>query len=213
MKKPVEQIRECAPTNIIAQESLRINAILLPLVEINGTTEVLFEVRSKRLKWQPGEICFPGGQVEGPDEMNNPAITAIRETTEELGLQPGEIEILTPMGFMFAPMGTVNYTYLGRLTAPERIKLNQEVESIFTVPLSFLTASPPKSSLMDVGTRLNEDFPLHRVPEAYRSGWYKRLSYLTYIYEYGEHFIWGLTGILLHHFLEHYNDPEYCELR
>ncbi|MCL2336028.1 MAG: CoA pyrophosphatase [Firmicutes bacterium] len=210
MKKPVAQLRECLPANIIALENLRINAVLLPLVEINGVTEVLFEVRSKQLKWQPGEICFPGGQVEGPDEMANPVNTAIRETTEELGLQRGDIEILTPMGFMFAPMGTVNYAYVGRLIAPERIKPNrEEVESVFTVPLSFLTANRPQASKMDVATRLNEDFPLHRVPEVYRSGWYKRWSYLTYFYEYGEHFIWGMTAILLHHFLEHNNTTEY----
>ncbi len=205
LKKPANQPQECIP-NIMGLENLLVTAVLLPLVEVDGATEILFEVRSKLLKRQPGEICFPGGRVER-HELNSPASAAVRETAEELGLQCDDIKILTPLGFTFTPMGTITYPFVGHITAPERIKPNRgEVESTFTVPLSFLTSYPPQTSMMDVATRLNEDFPLHRVPEVYRGGWHKRWSFPTYVYEYGEHFIWGMTAIILHHFLEQYNN-------
>jgi 8-oxo-dGTP pyrophosphatase MutT (NUDIX family) len=45
-------------------DKMKRSAVIIPLVEINGEINLLFEVRSKRLKSQPGDICFPGGQIE-----------------------------------------------------------------------------------------------------------------------------------------------------
>ena len=39
-------------------------AVLVPLIEKDGEFHILFEVRSPKLKSQPGEVCFPGGAVE-----------------------------------------------------------------------------------------------------------------------------------------------------
>ncbi|MFA7467638.1 MAG: CoA pyrophosphatase [Desulfotomaculaceae bacterium] len=200
MKKLVNKLAGRTP-NLIGQENLLVSAVLLPLVKVDEAVSILFEVRSMLLDRQPGEICFPGGRVE-KHELVNPADAAIRETAEELGLQCNDIELLAPMDFMVTPMGTVTYPYVGYITSPKRIKPNrEEVESTFTVPLAFLTAYQPQTSFVDVATRLNGDFPLHRVPELYRGGWHKRWSYPTYIYEYEDYFIWGMTAIILHHFL------------
>ena len=202
MKKLVNKLAVGTTPNIMGQENLLVSAVLLPLVEVDGVTEVLFEVRSMLLHRQPGEICFPGGRVER-HEMDNPADAAVRETAEELGLQCHDIELLGPMDLMVTPMGTATYPYVGYILSPERIKPNrEEVESTFTVPLTFLTACRPQTSIVDVATRYNGDFPLHRVPEAYRGGWQKRWSFPTYIYEYEDYFIWGMTAIILHHFLD-----------
>ncbi|KJS11341.1 MAG: NUDIX hydrolase [Desulfotomaculum sp. BICA1-6] len=201
MKKIVNKLAVGTP-NIMGQENLLVSAVLLPLVVVDGVTEILFEVRSMLLHRQPGEICFPGGRVER-HELDNPAAAAVRETAEELGLQCNDIELLAPMDLMITPMGTVTYPYVGYILSPERIKPNrEEVESTFTVPLSFLTAYQPQTSIVDVATRYNRDFPLHRVPESYRGGWQKRWSFPTYIYEYEDYFIWGMTAIILHHFLD-----------
>ena len=201
MKKLVKKLAGRTP-NLLGQDNLLVSAVLLPLVEVDGVTAILFEVRSMLLDRQPGEICFPGGRVER-HELDNPGDAAVRETAEELGLQCNDIELLAPMNFMVTPMGTVTYPYVGYISSLERIKPNrEEVESTFTVPLSFLTAYQPQTSIVDVATRLNGDFPLHRVPELYREGWHKRWSFPTYIYEYGDYFIWGMTAIILHHFLD-----------
>ena len=49
---------------LIDMELYHRSAVVVPLVEKNGDYQVLFEVRSKGLKRQPGEICFPGGGCE-----------------------------------------------------------------------------------------------------------------------------------------------------
>ena len=71
-------------------------AILVPLVEVAGELCLLFETRAETLiGHQPGEVCFPGGRREAgerPDE------TALRETFEELGIPPEEVEILAVSG-------------------------------------------------------------------------------------------------------------------
>ncbi|MFR0063407.1 MAG: NUDIX hydrolase, partial [Megasphaera micronuciformis] len=57
-------------------------AVLVPFIKNAGGLDLLFEVRSKTLRWQPGDISFPGGKIEASDVT--PLAAAIRETGEEL---------------------------------------------------------------------------------------------------------------------------------
>ena len=52
-------------------------AVLAPLVRVDGETHLLFEVRALHMRRQPGEVCFPGGQIE---EGETPLEAAVRET-------------------------------------------------------------------------------------------------------------------------------------
>ena len=93
-----------------------VSAVLLPILEIEEQKSILFEIRSEHLDRQPGEICFPGGKVE---EGETPRETAVRETSEELGISPGSIDILGPLDILVAPLGTVIYPYICHLyTSP-----------------------------------------------------------------------------------------------
>ncbi len=65
-------------------------AILFPLMVDNGLKLIMI-MRSKNLKRSAGHIAFPGGIREGNE---TPVETAIRETEEELGIQPSKIEVL-----------------------------------------------------------------------------------------------------------------------
>lgn len=66
-------------------------AVLIPFVTTEEGKALLLEVRSQLVK-QPGEICFPGGRVEAGE---TPVETAVRETCEELGLKPEDIEVIS----------------------------------------------------------------------------------------------------------------------
>ncbi|WP_449241247.1 NUDIX hydrolase [Desulfoscipio gibsoniae] len=188
-------------TDIMGKNNYLISEVLLPLVETTGGLEILFEVRSKHLSRQPGEICFPGGRVE-EDELGRPGSAAQREAAEELGLPTDDITLLGSLDVLVTPMGALVYPFVGRILSPGSIVLNRgEVDKIFTVPLAFLQSNRPQVSNVEVATRYGDDFPLHRVPEIYRGGWTKRWSFPTYIYEYKDYFIWGMTAIILHHFL------------
>jgi 8-oxo-dGTP pyrophosphatase MutT (NUDIX family) len=88
---------------------VRDSAILLPLVENNGQAALLFCKRPAYLQHHPSQICFPGGKVE-PSDMSK-TDTAIRETREELGINPKKINPLgqlkehhTLTGFSILPI-------------------------------------------------------------------------------------------------------------
>ena len=42
-------------------------AVLVPLVEGEEGPALLYEVRAGSLRRQPGEVCFPGGKMEGSE--------------------------------------------------------------------------------------------------------------------------------------------------
>ena len=78
-------------------------AVAVPLLEIDGEDHILFTVRSQMLRRQPGEISFPGGHCESYDETG--ADTAIRECSEELGIQTHMIELVGPLDCLVSAIG------------------------------------------------------------------------------------------------------------
>lgn len=67
----------------------RLAAVLLPLVD---GERLVFTRRTEDLPRHPGEISFPGGLQHAEDE--DLAATALRESEEELGLAPGDVEVV-----------------------------------------------------------------------------------------------------------------------
>jgi 8-oxo-dGTP pyrophosphatase MutT (NUDIX family) len=67
----------------------RLAAVLLPLVD---GERLVFTRRTEDLPRHPGEISFPGGLQHAEDE--DLAATALRESEEELGLAPGDVELV-----------------------------------------------------------------------------------------------------------------------
>lgn len=185
---------------IVDESAHLVSAVLLPLVEKEEKYHILFEVRSRNLNRQPGEICFPGGRVEN-SEQPDPLTTALRETTEELGITLSDIDVIGSLDILATPLGTLIYPYAGKILTGDIRPNPREVEEIFLVPIDFFLSEPPYVTYVDVATRYNSDFPLDRVPPIYKEGWQKRTSYSMYFYEYGRYFIWGLTGRILFNFL------------
>ena len=177
-------------------------AVLLPLVETKDGPGILFEARAQTLDWQPGDICFPGGGYECKDK--NFAVTASREVQEELGLPAASIKILGGLNYLVTYLGPIVHPYVGTLTDLDKIVFNKaEVDHVFTVPLAFLKDYQPREVHMESATRAPEDFPYELAPHV-KPGWFKRAGYKIYFYQYAGHVIWGLTGRILHSFLQHY---------
>lgn len=187
------------PAGIDMLDSLWTAAVLLPLVMKDDGPHILFEVRAKNLKRQPGEICFPGGKHECKDESYE--VTCVRETCEELGLRPEDIEVLGEQDSLVTFRGPIIHVFVGIIKHPEKITASpSEVDEVFTVPLSFFLETEPRISLVNLIDEPMEDFPYELVPERYK-GQRKLGTYKVYFYEYENRVIWGLTARFIYAFL------------
>ena len=112
-------------------------AVLVPLVKRPSGLHLILTQRASHLRHHPSQISFPGGKVE-PSDLSL-IHTAIRETNEEIGILPSQINPLvklntipTTSGYKVTPIVALidkNYT-----TAIDY----GEVSSTFEAPLSHL---------------------------------------------------------------------------
>lgn len=185
--------------SILGHEQFLKFAVLLPLVEVNNETHILFEVRSMNLRRQPGEICFPGGKIELGED---PKKAAVRETSEELGIEESKIVNVFPLDYMVSAFGTIIYPFAGTITDSNKIAPNvSEVGEIFTVPLSFFMKNQPESYKINFQVQPEDGFPFDLIIGGENYNWQPR-TMDEYFYRYKDKVIWGLTARVLTHFLE-----------
>ena len=113
-------------------------AVLVPLVERPEGLCLLYEVRADTLGRQPGEVCFPGGRLEGAE---SPEECALRETWEELGIPREKIRILGRLDFVAHRANFILHPVLALVEeeAVDGLHLNpDEVAEVFQVPLEHL---------------------------------------------------------------------------
>jgi 8-oxo-dGTP pyrophosphatase MutT (NUDIX family) len=72
--------------------TLRPAAALLLIYPNEGEWHVPLTVRASGLRHHTGQVSLPGGRLDHPDETIEQA--ALREAEEEIGIPPGEVEIL-----------------------------------------------------------------------------------------------------------------------
>ena len=176
-------------------------AVLVPLVEREGEVYVLYEVRAATMRRQPGEVCFPGGHIEGEE---SPECCALRETWEELGIPAEDIQILGRLDFIAHRANFIMYPILARVSAQavERMNPNPaEVGETFMVPVSHLLNNPPQEYTYSLIPSTPEDFPyeLIGIPRTYR---WQRGGENVPIYPWQGHAIWGLTGRITRHLMK-----------
>ncbi|WP_421384943.1 NUDIX hydrolase [Bacillus salacetis] len=179
-------------------------SVLLPLVEIDDEIHILFEVRSEKLRRQPGDICFPGGKVDKEDKTEQH--TAIRETCEELGIKEEHLSDIYPMDYIVSSFGTFIFPYLAVLEKKADIKPNPaEVAETFTVPLSFFMNNEPNVYKVGFTIEPEEDFPIDLIAGGENYNWQTR-KLDEYFYFYEDRVIWGLTAKILKHFTDEISD-------
>ncbi|VAV96671.1 Uncharacterized Nudix hydrolase NudL [hydrothermal vent metagenome] len=154
---------------------LRPAAVLIPIIGEGDQARIILTKRASALEHHPGQIAFPGGKMDQGDR--DIAATALREASEEIGLEPGNVEVLgrmpsheTVTGFEVTPIVA---RVLQRFDpTPEK----GEVEEVFEVPLGHVLS------------------PGNYLIEARR--WQGKLrSYYTV--PYGPYYIWGATARIL----------------
>ena len=168
-------------------------AILVPLVRGEGGLSLLYEVRSHTMRRQPGEICFPGGRMEGAE---SPEECALRETWEELAIPASAVQVLGPLDFIAHRAGRAVYPILGLVEeeALEHMSLNPgEVAETFLVPLARLWEQAPKEYSYPLVPQPGEDFPYEEIGIPRDYAWVRGRETVP-VYFWEDRVIWGLTG-------------------
>lgn len=184
---------------ILGEEQFNKFSILLPLVDIDGETNVLFEVRSMSLRSQPGDVCFPGGRIDknDRDELH----CALRETEEELGIKQSAVKNIIALDYIVSDFGSIIYPFVGEIKDLKGLALNdKEVDEVFTVPLAYFLRNEPDVYKLDFKIVPEKDFPFHLIQGGKNYNW--RLRQLDeFFYEYDGRIIWGLTARIIKHFV------------
>ena len=160
-------------------EGLRQAAVLAPFYLNPDGLSVIFTKRTEHLDHHSGQISFPGGRRD-PEDANRLG-TALRETYEEIGVNPEDVEVwgrlnqeATITKFSVSPfVGAVPYPYEFRLNP-------HEVERLIIVPLDHL---------MDPANFEVEDFE------------WGGNNYKTYRYPFQGDVIWGATARMVYNLL------------
>jgi 8-oxo-dGTP pyrophosphatase MutT (NUDIX family) len=154
-------------------------AVLLPMYGHPERPGLVFTERRLDLRRHAGEISFPGGRQDHPDESL--LATALREAHEEIGLDPAEVDVkgaLPPVGTFVT--GYKVHPFVGMIADGIRFRPNPtEVAAILEFTLD----------------ELRDGFAMRRL---IRRG----IPIRTPTYEVGEHMIWGATARILGELLE-----------
>lgn len=184
-----ERLRDALPLEeswqVLGDESRKVDddipltpaAVLVALVARPGGTVVILTQRAAHLSAHAGQISLPGGRMEVWDM--SAVAAALRESEEEIGLEPDRVEVLGSLRAYDTVTGFRVYPIVGWVAeAPATWRPDpSEVTEVFEVPLDFLLE--PAN---------------HRRDSYLRNG--ERRHFFVLPYE--DRYIWGATaGILV----------------
>ena len=121
----------------IDHQGLRASAVLILLYPKDGSYCVLLNKRTDTVEFNKGEICFPGG-AEDPEDADLRA-TALRETSEEMGVHPEDVTLFGELDETPVRSGFVIHPFVGTIPYPYQFNVSsQEVAAVLEVPFSVL---------------------------------------------------------------------------
>jgi len=158
-------------------------AVLMPLYEAGGETRVVLIKRPETMSSHRGEIAFPGGKFE-PGVDSDLRVTALREAHEEVGLTPGDVEIVARLDGIGTVASRFTITpFVGFLAAPPVLTASpSEVVRILEVPLS---------DLLDPDAYREERWDTHTA------------DFDVHFYDLDDETVWGATARILTSFFAH----------
>lgn len=161
----------------------RLGSVLILLYCVDDELHLVLTRRPEYNGVHAGQVSCPGGRHEPPEDLGQ---TALRETYEEIGIAPADVELLgklTPLYVM--PSDFEVHPFVGRYTGPGRPRFipdTREVAAILEVPLRLL---------LDPTTRAEEEMEL-------RGGLRMEVPF----FRVGDHRVWGATAMILGEFVE-----------
>lgn len=157
------------------------SSVLLLLREYESKVQILFTLRSSNMKSHKGQISFPGGRVEENETFVD---AAIRETYEEIGIRPNNIEIIKELSTLFVPpSNAIIHPFVGLLKQETEFILNpDEVEDAFWVDIEYFLDINNKEVEQWQFNGKSVDVPLWRI--------------------HPKQVLWGATAMILSEFID-----------
>jgi 8-oxo-dGTP pyrophosphatase MutT (NUDIX family) len=178
---------------------LKHSAVMMLLLdrEWNGAraTHLVFIMKTRDGSRHAGQVAFPGGKVDPED--GSALAAALRETHEEIGIAPPQLEVLGSLGY-FSTMttGFDAAVFLARACAPLKYSPQKsEVAAIFEIPFAlFAQQYDPGLQLVTPSDVLKLHYHVAAAPFFCFKGedWPATREHIC---------IWGFTARVLQHFI------------
>lgn len=147
-------------------------AVLVPLEVGRG---VWLTLRASNLNSHAGQVAFPGGRIERSDP--SPEAAALREASEEIGLEPEDVTLLGRMDDYITGTGFHMTPVLGLVKPGLQFTPSAaEVAAVFCLPFEML---------------------LDPAAARQRTGFYRGTEHRFWVWPKAEHLIWGATAEIL----------------
>lgn len=123
---------------IADDEKALTHAVLVPFYALDGELHIVLTKRTDTVSMQQGHIAFPGGrrEPEDPDLL----ATALRESAEEIGLDPHDVEVFGRLDDFWTRGGKLFVAGFAGLVDPSRSPYpwrpqEREVAEMLEVPV------------------------------------------------------------------------------
>lgn len=173
---PVERIKALEPDYYLDKNPKQ-SAVMMLFYPIEGNAHLALIKRNTYPGVHSSQISFPGGKAEPQDK--DLADTALRETFEEIGVHPAEIDVVMPFTKIYIPPSNFLVSpFLGlALKEPVFVANPQEVQHIIHLPLDIL---------LDDSTIINTP-----MQTSYAQ------SIMVPAFKVEGHIVWGATAMIL----------------
>lgn len=169
-----------------ARAGTRLAAVAVTLYQQpNGDWTLPLTLRPSSLQHHGGQVCLPGGRVEGDENIYD---AALREFEEELGIRP---LVITRCGEL-----STQYVYASNNLVHPVVAIIEpplqpwepdpvEVEKVIPLPLRVLLSDAHRTELVKQRSVQSADQEVDQ------------LTFRTAAFHYQDHTIWGATALIL----------------
>lgn len=169
-------------------------AVLVPLIHnpIGSTCQgwhILYTRRTELVQDHKGQVSFPGGRADAGDA--SPIHTALREASEEIGLNPADVRILGQMSPFLTITNYLVTPVIGIIPWPYQFTLQpQEVSRVFTIPMDWMARTE------NYEIRQRDLPPAVNIPPQFQH------VQVIYFHQYDGETLWGVTAEVTLRFLK-----------
>lgn len=135
------------------QKIIKYSSVLLLLFIENNELNAILIKRPEHMKHHGGQIALPGGRIE---KGETPLETALRETWEEIGISPDQIEILGSLSTLYVQVSRFQiHPFVGWIGKnPEFVINKNEVEKTISFPVKLIKNTFDEVELNTISGRL-----------------------------------------------------------